>query len=272
MLKQRILTALVLALLIVSALLWLPPGGFLLFIAAILLIGFWEWATMLKLSPIQRALYLALSAALLALVQLGGAGLYRPILLLSVLWWLCAFTLVLRYPRAGRWWQPLPLALALGWVVLIPGFVALGELRLREHYMAAIVSCIVLVAAADSFAYFTGRALGRHRLAPNVSPGKTWEGVFGGMTGCVLLGLVGLYFFSETALGAGGWLLGALGFVLLAVFSVVGDLFESMLKRHCQVKDSGKILPGHGGVLDRLDSLSAALPLYVLLLQALDIF
>jgi phosphatidate cytidylyltransferase len=269
-LRQRLVTAFVLLVIVTSAVLFLPQSGFLLFVALVILLGAWEWSTMLKLSKTQRGAYLALCAALMSALQLGGGAVVVPLMLLSALWWIVAFTLVLRYPKAGLWWQPTPQALLVGLVVLVPGFAALSELRALEHYGRAIAGFIVLVGAADSFAYFTGRALGRHRLAPLVSPNKTWEGVMGGMVGCVALGLGGLWWLSaERDFSAGEWLVAALGFLLLATFSVVGDLFESMFKRHCQVKDSGKLLPGHGGILDRLDSLTAALPVYVLVLQAL---
>jgi phosphatidate cytidylyltransferase len=269
-LRQRLITAFVLLVVVTSAIVFLPQPGFLLFIAIVILIGAWEWGTMLKLSKTQLGAYLALCAALMSALQLGGNAVVAPLMLVSALWWVWAFTLVLRYPNAGLWWQPRPQALLVGLILLVPGFAALSELRGLENYGRAIAGFIILVAAADSFAYFTGRAFGRTRLAPLVSPNKTWEGVLGGMTGCLVLGLAGMWWLaSERDFSAGDWLLAAFGTLLLAAFSVVGDLFESMLKRHCQVKDSGKLLPGHGGVLDRLDSLTAALPVYVLILQAL---
>jgi phosphatidate cytidylyltransferase len=194
-------------------------------------------------------------------------------MLVSALWWAWAFTLVLRYPAAGHWWQAPPRALIVGLIVLVPGFAALNELRALPHYGRLIAGFIALVVAADSLAYFTGRALGRHRLAPLVSPNKTWEGVLGGALGCLVLGMLLMAWQSvEHDFDPRAWLVAALGCLVLAAFSVVGDLFESMFKRHCQVKDSSKLLPGHGGALDRLDSLTAALPIYVLILRALGFF
>lgn len=271
MLQQRLLTALVLVLIVASALVWLPPMGFALFVALILLLGAWEWTGLLKYRTPQRLAYLVLCAALMTGLHNAGEVAVIPLMLASALWWLVAFNLVLRYPEGGHWWRKRPVTLLIGLIVLIPGFSALTALRLQEHHISAIVGFIVLVAAADSFAYFTGRAFGRRRLAPSVSPNKSWEGVIGGMAGCLTLALIGLWYVKGGAVEGGHWLLAAVGSLLLASFSVVGDLFESMLKRHCQVKDSGKILPGHGGVLDRLDSLTAALPVYVVLLQALGI-
>ncbi|MDR0781376.1 MAG: phosphatidate cytidylyltransferase [Pseudomonadales bacterium] len=272
MLRQRLITAAVLLVIVTSAVLWLPPRGFRWFVALVILLGAWEWGAMLKLSMTQRGAYLALCAALMSALRLGGSAVVLPLMWVSVLWWLWAFTLVLRYPRAGLWWQPVPLALLAGLIVLVPGFAALSELRTLEHYGWAIAAFITLVAAADSFAYFTGRALGRRALAPLISPNKTWEGVLGGMTGCVVLGGAGLWWLSlERALSVNACLLALLGCLTLAAFSVVGDLFESMFKRYCQVKDSGSLLPGHGGILDRLDSITAAAPLYVLVLHGLGL-
>jgi len=270
MLRQRLLTAAVLVAIVAAAVLYLPPAGFALFVALIILIGAWEWSTLLKLTRPARVAYLAVMAALMAALQSTSIDLLLPLMLVSALWWLVAFSLVLRYPDGGTWWQRRAVALGIGLLVLVPGFVALNALREMERYPLVIAGFIVLVAAADSFAYFTGRAFGRRRLAPRVSPNKSWEGVYGGMAGCVALGLVVLnWLVPPGEAGLSYWPTAVVGLVLLAAFSVVGDLFESMFKRHCQVKDSGNLLPGHGGVLDRLDSLTAALPIYVLILNTL---
>jgi phosphatidate cytidylyltransferase len=271
MLRQRLLTAFVIIVVVVSAILWLPADGFSLFIAAVILLGAWEWGGLFKLRTSQRLAYCGITAALIAALATANAAV-MPLMVISAVWWLVAFNLVLRYPSGGTWWQARPVALVIGLIVLVPGFAALRALRGQDDYVAAISLFIVLVAAADSFAYFTGRAFGKRRLAPFVSPNKSWEGVFGGMAGCMTLGLIVWWLSGERVFSLADWLTAGVGCLLLAAFSVVGDLFESMAKRHCQVKDSGTLLPGHGGVLDRLDSLTAALPVYVLILQALRIY
>ncbi|HWK55410.1 MAG TPA: CDP-archaeol synthase [Hyphomicrobiales bacterium] len=272
MLKQRVITALVLAVIVIGAIALLPRNGFALFVAVVIGIGAWEWSGMMRLAPWQRVAHLLLFCCLMLALLVAGTPMVLPLMLLSALWWLVAFALVLRYPASEPLWQPRAILLLLSAVVLLPGVVALDFLRVQDPHAYYILAFIVLVAAADIGAYFTGRRLGSRRLAPLVSPNKTWEGVIGGMVGTVVAGLLMLAALpGHLELGLHQWVLGVLGALLLAAFSVVGDLFESMLKRHCQVKDSSNLLPGHGGILDRLDSLTAALPVYVLTLSALGL-
>jgi phosphatidate cytidylyltransferase len=172
---------------------------------------------------------------------------------------------------ATRWkpTSPLPLAIA-GWIVLIGAWVAIVELQARSPWL--VLAAMAIVWIADTAAYFTGRAFGRRKLAPHVSPGKTWEGVYGG------LAAVGLYALALVPLAAAGGFTGAASplsvivwialAIALAGLSVVGDLCESLLKRQAGVKDSGRLLPGHGGVLDRIDALLAAMPAAALLALA----
>jgi phosphatidate cytidylyltransferase len=168
---------------------------------------------------------------------------------------------MLRAPTAiARWMAPI------GWIVLVGFWVALVQLHARSPWL--LLAAMAVVWIADTAAYFAGRAFGRHRLAPAVSPGKTWEGVAGAVVAVALYALACAYFLPHFGLAPEphpatlvAWLV--LGMVLTAV-SVIGDLYESWLKRAAGVKDSGRLLPGHGGILDRIDALLAALPLAAL--------
>jgi phosphatidate cytidylyltransferase len=180
--------------------------------------------------------------------------------------WLCIAPpwVVARWPTSS----PLPMAFV-GWVVLCGAWVAIVELQARSPWL--LLAAMAIVWIADTAAYFSGRAFGRRKLAPQVSPGKTWEGVYGallavGLYAVALVPLAGRagFLLPRSMLAIGLWT----GFVLLvAGVSVFGDLFESLLKRHAGVKDSGALLPGHGGVLDRTDALFAAMPLLALAAQ-----
>jgi phosphatidate cytidylyltransferase len=167
----------------------------------------------------------------------------------------------------GQWRPRSPLVLAIvGWLVLVAAWVAIVELQARSPWLA--LAAMALVWVADIAAYFAGRAFGRHKLAPAISPGKTWEGVYGALTAVALYAVALVPFASRagyrgeiSAVAVGAWLLLALA---LAALSIAGDLFESLQKRQAGVKDSGTLLPGHGGVLDRIDALLPALPLAAL--------
>lgn len=258
--KQRVLTALVLAPLAIAAVLWLPTVGFMLMIGIVLLLGLWEWTRLLGItSPAARALVLALHAA--AMVAIGWTGWLLPVATIGALWWLVALIWLAR-PAFGRaaGAGSLALKLAAGALLVLPSFAAAtllhgaGPLGPRWALFG-----VFLVWAADTFAYFTGSRIGGPKLAPSISPGKTWAGFWGGLTGALLicaaaLPLLGLDW------PALPWLLG-LG-LATALASVVGDLFESLIKRHSGAKDSGDLIPGHGGVMDRIDSIVAALPVF----------
>jgi phosphatidate cytidylyltransferase len=284
-LKYRVLTSLVLLPLALVGVFQLSLTGFALVMAVILLVGAWEWANLAGLqSLIARLAYVGLTAAMmLALVgyftpQLPLA--YWPslvwpkqlandaplwVILAGVVWWLLAAVLVVTYPKNQTCWSWLKLPA--GFLVLVPAWVALISLRASEYlvnpYKGAfsLLFVLLIIWGADTGAYFCGKAFGKHKLAPKVSPGKTWQG----FAGALLMGAV--------LTGPGLWLLGLPMTALLrllalieltVVVSVFGDLLESLAKRERGVKDSGKLLPGHGGVLDRLDSLVAAAPVFVL--------
>jgi phosphatidate cytidylyltransferase len=257
-LMQRIVTAVVLlaVLLIVFFVLPRPAavGGLGLFI----LIAAWEWSGFLALNTlIRRGAYVCLMLAMMVLsiwifpdpVPLA------PLLFVSLLWWLCAFILVVRYPLSIR----RDLGAVCGVLVIIPAWVALVVLLgTGEDGPKYVLLVFSIVWAADIGAYFFGRRLGRTKLAPQVSPGKTWEGLIGGLFAATGVGLLG------------SWLLGLPAAFLVpvalsvAAISVIGDLTVSMFKRNAGLKDSGNLFPGHGGVLDRVDSITAAVPLFAL--------
>jgi phosphatidate cytidylyltransferase len=263
MLATRIITGVTFGVAVTAALLFAPSPVTAAVLAILWLAGVWEWAAFAKLPVVGRAGYTLLFAAAMALgwSRLGDQGL--AVLLVTALgWWLFALVLVLRYPRS---FSPTFVALA-GIVVLLPSWALLVRLHGDGTLGAALAFTLILIVwAADVGAYAFGRLLGRTKLAPAVSPGKTWEGVSGGLAAAGL-----------AAAAAAAWLelpwlpLVALG-MATALISVLGDLTQSMFKRNVGLKDSGKLLPGHGGVLDRIDSLTAAVPAFVVGLWAMNL-
>lgn len=263
MLKQRIITALILLPIALAGFFWLQGDAFALFIGAVVVLGAWEWARLAGL-PAQpgRIAYAAVVA--LALWGLHATPALAPwALLAGVAWWLMAIALVLGYPDSSRYWGGLPGKLLIGLLILLPAWQGLVLLKQWPLANGLILAVMVLVWAADIGAYFCGRAFGKRKLAPAVSPGKSWEGLLGGLLVSLLLtAAVGLY----RGWTPGEFLLGLMGAAAVVLISVVGDLTESMFKRRAGVKDSSNLLPGHGGVLDRIDSLTAAIPVYATLL------
>ncbi|KJH83047.1 MULTISPECIES: phosphatidate cytidylyltransferase [Pseudomonadaceae] len=263
MLKQRIMTAAVLLPIALIGFFLLEGLAFALFIGVVVVLGGWEWARLAgfagQLARIGYAAVVALLLILLYRMSVAAAWL----LPLSVLWWLAATALVLGYPGSQRYWGGRVGSLVIGLLILLPAWQALVQLKQWPQGNWLIVAVMVLVWAADIGAYFSGKALGRRKLAPQVSPGKSWEGLVGGLITSLLITLaVGLY---------RGWsprelVLALLGAAVVVVISVVGDLTESMFKRSSGIKDSSQLLPGHGGVMDRIDSLTAAVPVFTVLL------
>ena len=258
MLKLRVITALVLLPIVLGAMFGLERLPFALVAGAFFLAGGWEWSAMMKAPGV--ALRLVWCAGLMVLMF--AAEYWRPDWVLTLLpgWWLLALVLVASYPASARTWYRAPWLWLMGYLLLVPSWLAVvqlqdaGALGLAGPW--ALLFVLVWVWAADTGAYFAGRALGRHKLAPSVSPGKTIEGLVGGL----LLALLVTFLVATWAPVAGhkGLLLLVAAVTVLA--SVLGDLFESMLKRQAGIKDSGRMLPGHGGMLDRIDSVTAALP------------
>ena len=271
MLRQRVITALVLLALLLPALFASSPLPFALFTGVLISAAGWEWA---RLNGFVTPLPALASGALLAtlcgaslwhLPAMGQAGgLWNA----GLLAWVFGGALVLRAGPAGWSGWPRLLRWAVGLSLLWLAWLAMAQARTIGINFLLSVLCVVWM--ADISAYFCGRAFGRNKLAPTISPGKSWEGVYGGMSGVLLLavgwialegqfnlGSASVFRLLQQAHGWGGLLLAAL---LLAALSVVGDLFESLVKRAAGAKDSSALLPGHGGVLDRVDALLPVLP------------
>ena len=263
MLKQRIITAAILLPVALIGFFLLEGLAFALFIGVVVVLGAWEWARLAGMAgQIARVGY-ALAVALLLVLLYQLPALAPWLLSLSVIWWLLATALVLSYPESKHYWGGCFGSLVIGLLILLPSWQALVLLKQWPQGNWLIVAVMVLVWAADIGAYFSGKALGRRKLAPQVSPGKSWEGLIGGLITSLLITLaVGLYHEWSPR----GLTLALLGAALVVVISVVGDLTESMFKRSSGIKDSSQLLPGHGGVMDRIDSLTAAVPVFTVLL------
>lgn len=275
MLKTRVLTAAVLIPAVLAALFLLPPLGWGIVMLVIIALGAHEWARLVGFANTAQWLFaaatLGVAVALLFPSTAGFARGWPDAVVLVVcgvaaLFWIVVAPpwVIARWPTRAR----LPMALV-GWVVLLGAWVALVELQARSPWL--VLAAMASVWIADTAAYFSGRAFGRRKLAPQVSPGKTWEGVYGAGIAVALYALVLVPYagvaglrLPVTPLSIAAWVLFLL---LLASISIVGDLFESLLKRHAGVKDSGALLPGHGGVLDRIDALLAAMPIAALAAQ-----
>lgn len=263
MLKQRIITALVLLPFALGGFFLLDGALFALFIGAVVSLGAWEWARLAGLTAqVQRVAFAVLVAALLLGLYLVPV-LAPWVLLCALIWWALATALVLGYPASSRYWVGLPAKLIIGLLILLPAWQGLVLFKQWPEANWLILAVMVLVWGADIGAYFSGRRFGKRKLAPQVSPGKSWEGVFGGLLATLLI-CVGVAIYRDWSFAS--LLLGLLGTALVVLISVVGDLTESMFKRQAGVKDSSNLLPGHGGVLDRIDSLTAAIPVFAALL------
>jgi len=266
MLKQRVITAIILLLLFLSALFMLPASGWITLVIVVVMQGTSEWTRLAKLSGRLGHAYWWLTLAVMGSIVwfdadhplAQHADLHMLIFAVSALLWLLIVPFWLWMGWQVR--QSLPLALV-GWAVLIP--TGLAMIDLRENSPQLLLGIMVLVWVADISAYFTGRKFGKHKLAPSISPGKTWEGVIGALFGvsvCILLAWV-FSGYSRFLMFLPAILLASWCWVGLAV---IGDLFESAIKRQAGVKDSGALLPGHGGLLDRIDALTSTLPLAAL--------
>lgn len=262
MLNARIITALVALLIFVAALFYLSKPAWALFLMPGLLIGAWEWAALAKWPSVGRNIYVALMTVLgFAVWHVIGADTRVATILyaMALVFWLVAAPLWLW--RGWRLRHPLLLGLT-GIVLLLPLWLALVQLQGEPRVLLLLMITIWI---SDTAALLCGKQWGKRKLAPSISPGKTWEGVAGALAGVTLYYVIISVYFStgHTVLsGAAGLAV----FLALTVLGVEGDLFESWIKRTAGVKDSGTILPGHGGILDRIDALTSSMPVAALIL------
>ena len=260
MLRERIITALFLLAVLLGAIFMLPTTGWRVVCAIVAGAAAWEWAGMGHMpAPLRWAFGLVVGASVAALAALGSKQIDTVVFVTSALFWM----LVVPPWLKQRWKLSAgALSMLVGLVLVVPAGLALSRLRELDPWLMLAVMAVVWV--ADIGAYFGGRAFGQRKLAPEISPGKSWEGVYAGMF-CILLYCAALYLSLLSFIPARiGWPIAFLLVIVLGALSVIGDLFESLMKRHAGLKDSSSLLPGHGGVLDRIDSLTSTLPLAAL--------
>ena len=272
MLKQRVITALVLLPLILVPIFTFPTHWLFVFLSAVGLIAAWEWTALMGLTaPAARIAYLGLVAmALVAAWLMGTIGLGVWVVMFGAIWWGNALSLVAGYPVNFRLTPPGTARMAFyGLLMLVPALLGLAMLHGADNGVLRLFFLFALVWMADIGAYFAGRRFGRRKLALEVSPGKSVEGAIGGFVASMLVAALA----APLVFGAGrfDWLPLLLLCAAVIGVSIVGDLTESLFKRHRGVKDSGTILPGHGGILDRVDSVLAAAPVLALGLSLLGI-
>ena len=269
MFKQRFATASVLAFVFISALVFFPISVFISLIMLVVLVAGWEWADLANIGSTSGKLFFVLALLLSMLATANYVGVYTAfdrllsyqICLSAMGLWAVIFLWLQGYPSSAILWSPRPVMLALGIVLLSITWLAIASIISLGNGRFLVLLAMAIIIFADIGGYIVGKSLGRHKLAPTISPGKTWEGLLGGMALQVLL-VVGMVFFFEEV----NWLNLCILVFPVAFASVIGDLFESMLKRHRGVKDSSNLLPGHGGFLDRLDGVMPALPLFFVIL------
>jgi phosphatidate cytidylyltransferase len=262
MLKQRVLTAIV-ALAILSVVLFVVPAMVArMVIAVLMLAAAWEWSGFIFNEESKlKYVYVLFIAILIAVIysELPNVSLLDITLKVSLGWWIAAL--------AWMFFFPTPIAPPVAWIcgalVIVPAWLALDHLYLLSPEM--LLFALLIVWVADMGAYFVGKGFGRVKLAPQISPGRTWEGVLGGLCAVMVLAAIGAEVFEINITVLVPFCLA------VAMISIVGDLTESMFKRNAGMKDSGSLFPGHGGVLDRIDSVTAAAPLFALALRWIGI-
>jgi len=278
LLKSRLITAFILIPLVIAALFWLPLSGFAITTIIICMLAAWEWGQLAGMATRQQRIWLAVLCGLLLAVMLFTLQPYQrdlhqvqmeSSLWASLIWWVVALVLVLFYPASAAVWRhSRPLRLLFGVLTVIPFFWGMMALRQyhydTDHFAGAwwLLFVMFLVWGADSGAYMFGRLFGKHKLAPKVSPGKTWEGFLGGLVCSAVIAWL-FAMLAPLTIATSTLIICA---VIAALASVLGDLTESMFKREAGIKDSGNLIPGHGGILDRIDSLTAAVPVFACLL------
>jgi len=278
LLKYRLISAFILIPVVIAALFLLPLIGFAITTLVVCMLAAWEWGQLSGFVNRSQRVWLAVLCGLLLSLMLFTLPEYyhstdiavvQGSLWLSMFWWLAALVLVLLYPASAAFWRRSKgLRLAFGLMTIVPFFWGMVALRGwhydTNHYYGAVwlLYVMILVWGADSGAYMFGKLFGKHKLAPKVSPGKTWQGFIGGLfTAAIISWIYGEVVNLEVAPST---LL--ICSVVAALASVLGDLTESMFKREAGIKDSGNLIPGHGGILDRIDSLTAAVPVFACLM------
>lgn len=262
---QRIATALVLAPLFIWAIFKMPSAYFEFLLLAFIALGAWEFSRLIQFEQVFSRVFFTIGVIGSALLANHHTENLTTLLYITVAWWGINLYWVLSYPNnVGVWFGSSIIRVMSGVLLLVPTWVALIHLRATSAEVFLLLMLIIW--GADSGAYFVGRAFGKHKLAPKVSPGKSIEGVVGGIGSALIVTLIFLQIQNTPADKYLGFLLLS---VIVACVSVLGDLFESLFKRESGMKDSGQILPGHGGVLDRIDSLTAAAPFFLLGLSLL---
>ncbi len=262
MFRSRFITTLLLVPLAVALLFWLPPGAFSALIAVLTAIAGCEWARLSGYSRLWQQLAVAgfLLACILLLAQYPFALPPVAIFTLALCWWLFALYLLLRYPNTRTLFSAPGMRLLYGLAALLPVWVAFDYLRKEPGGQWLLLYLLLIVWAADTGAYLAGKRFGRHPLIRRISPGKTWEGVAGGFA---LGWLAAIVFGLATQILSWAWLIA--GTLPLIAVAIMGDLIESMLKRMAGLKDSGSLLPGHGGLLDRVDALLSTIVVFAFL-------
>lgn len=270
MLKTRVITALVLMALLLPSLFYLSQAAWALLVAGFVGIAAWEWGALLGKSSLWRVVIGIMTALICAAISLidpnalgaGEAVAYMParswVLIsygIAAVFWCLVMPLWLK----NKWSLSGVAGILVGAVVLFPTWLAM--VQLRSLGAGVLLSIFAVVWMADIAAYFSGKAFGKHKLAPTISPGKTWEGAIGAGVGVIVYGLVIRQIVAQDLLPLPLWIVVLVG---VTAVSIVGDLYESLLKRKAGIKDSSNILPGHGGVLDRIDSLTSTLPVVAL--------
>ncbi len=263
MLLKRILTASVLAPIIVFSILVLTQTGFALALALILIISSWEYCNLIHIKHLAGKTLFTLVILVLTYFLSGAPSSLTLVLYAGAVWWLIALIWVVMFPKGSSLLKKTAtVRLINGLFIFVPMAISLMALHLQDKTL--VLFLLILIWAADIGAYFAGKSFGKNKLCPNVSPGKTLEGVYGGIALTQVVAITYVYITTQTPL-----LIDFLIFSFLALsvslVSVLGDLFESVLKRIAEVKDSGNILPGHGGLLDRIDSLTSSAPLFFVL-------
>lgn len=276
MLRTRVITAVILLASLIAILLYGGETGWTLFIGVVLLGAFWEWGRLGCYSASAAKIYAAAGGVLYFVVEffLPQLGSFNLVLLLASLFWLLAVPVCLRQVSIGLLHNK-ALFGAVGYILITAAGLAL--VISKNKGIVFLLSIVALCFAADIFAYVFGKTFGKRKLAPSISPGKSWEGAIGGLLSVVALSWLTVFLADSYPILNNTWQVIAhdqwqafgftLSLVILSAYSIVGDLFESMLKRRAGLKDSSQLLPGHGGVLDRIDAQLPVLPMAILLIS-----